>query len=63
MFGRSIKETLKIESHRGGGMTPIIVELCVEYIRKHGMSISFTNEKSEKIPKKLQSCHVLHISY
>lgn len=38
MFGRSIRETVKIESHRGGGMVPIIVEQCVEYIRKHGLN-------------------------
>jgi len=36
MFGRSIKETVILESHRGAGMVPIIVELCVEYIKKHG---------------------------
>ena len=37
MFGRPIKETMQIDSRRGAGMVPIIVELCVEYIRKHGI--------------------------
>ncbi|XP_066936920.1 rho GTPase-activating protein 24-like isoform X1 [Clytia hemisphaerica] len=37
MFGRSIRETMNIESRRGAGMVPIIVELCVEYIKKHGL--------------------------
>ena len=37
MFGRSLKETLQVEQHRGGGMVPIIVDMCVEYIRKHGI--------------------------
>ncbi|XP_057313070.1 rho GTPase-activating protein 24-like [Hydractinia symbiolongicarpus] len=38
MFGRSIIETVKLDSRKGGGMVPIIVEQCVEYIRKIGMN-------------------------
>lgn len=33
MFGRSLEETIKIDSRRGGGMVPIIVEKCVEYLK------------------------------
>ena len=37
MFGRPINETMQIDCRRGAGMVPILVELCVEYIKKHGM--------------------------
>ncbi|XP_002158700.2 rho GTPase-activating protein 24 isoform X1 [Hydra vulgaris] len=39
MFGRSIAETVKIDSLKGGGMVPIIVEKCVEFIRKYGLDV------------------------
>jgi len=38
MFGRSLIETIRIDSQRGGGMVPIIVEKCVTYLKKAGVS-------------------------
>ncbi|XP_065058691.1 rho GTPase-activating protein 24-like isoform X1 [Rhopilema esculentum] len=35
MFGRSIEDTVKVDSRRGGGMVPIIIEKCVEYVRNY----------------------------
>lgn len=36
MFGRSINETVRSEASRGGGMVPIVVEKCVNYLRAEG---------------------------
>ena len=33
MFGRAIDQTVRVDSRRGGGMIPIIIEKCVEFIR------------------------------
>eukprot|EP00794_Sanderia_malayensis_P007477 gene7477-8306_t len=33
MFGRSLEDTIRVDSRRGGGMVPILVEKCVECIR------------------------------
>ena len=36
MFGRSLAETVKFEARRGGGFIPIVVDKCVDFIRKQG---------------------------
>lgn len=38
MFGRSLAETVKFETRRGGGYVPLIVHKCVDFIRAHGKS-------------------------
>ena len=40
MIGRSIEDTVRVDSRRGGGMVPIMVEKCVEFIRNVGKVIS-----------------------
>lgn len=37
MFGRSLAETVKFETRRGGGYVPLIVHKCVDFIRAHGL--------------------------
>lgn len=41
MFGRSLAETVKFETRRGGGYVPLIVHKCVDFIRAHGKSFRF----------------------
>ncbi len=36
MFGRSVEDTVRVDSRRGGGIVPILVEKCVEYIKHSG---------------------------
>ena len=33
MFGRALDQTVKVDSRRGGGIVPIIIEKCVDCIR------------------------------
>ena len=42
MFGRSIEDTVKVDSRRGGGTVPIIIEKCVEYVRNYGKLAAFS---------------------
>ena len=36
MFGRSLAETVKFETRRGGGYVPLIVSKCVNFIKANG---------------------------
>ena len=36
MFGRSLAETVRFETRRGGGYVPLIVQKCVDFIRANG---------------------------
>ena len=36
MFGRSLAETIKFETRRGGGFVPLVVSKCVEFIKTYG---------------------------
>ena len=36
MFGRSLAETVRFETRRGGGYVPFIVQKCVDFIRANG---------------------------
>lgn len=38
MFGRSLAETVKFETRRGGGYVPLIVSKCVNFIKANGLS-------------------------
>lgn len=40
MFGRSLAETVKFETRRGGGYVPLIVYKCVDFIKAHGKSLT-----------------------
>lgn len=37
MFGRSLAETVRFETRRGGGYVPLIVQKCVDFIRANGL--------------------------
>ena len=41
MFGRSLAETVRFESTRGGGYVPFIVQKCVDFIRANGKPSCF----------------------
>lgn len=50
MFGRAIDQTVRVDKRRGGGIVPIIIEKCVEYLRHFGkwkpfiiLKITFVN--------------------
>lgn len=36
MFGRSLAETVRFETRRGGGYVPLIVLKCVDFIKANG---------------------------
>lgn len=36
MFGRAIDQTVRVDRRRGGGIVPIIIEKCIEFIRNYG---------------------------
>ena len=36
MFGRSLKETMKVEARLGGTYIPVLLHRCVRFIREHG---------------------------
>lgn len=38
MFGRSLAETVRFETRRGGGYVPLIVQKCVDFIKANGLS-------------------------
>lgn len=37
MFGRSLEETLEVESRLGGGYIPILLHRCLSFLHQHGM--------------------------
>ena len=37
MFGRSLEETMGVETRLGGGFIPILLHRCVTFLRKHGV--------------------------
>ncbi|EDO49792.1 predicted protein, partial [Nematostella vectensis] len=37
MFGGDLCETVKFEARKGGGFVPIVVDVCIEYIKKYGL--------------------------
>ena len=39
MFGRSLAETVRFETRRGGGYVPFIVQKCVDFIRANGKHV------------------------
>ena len=39
MFGRSLAETVRFETRRGGGYVPLIVQKCVDFIRANGKHV------------------------
>ena len=39
MFGRSLAETVRFETRRGGGYVPFIVLKCVDFIRLNGKHV------------------------
>lgn len=45
MFGRSLAETIKFETRRGGGCVPLVVSKCVEFIKTYGKRSSTYNVK------------------
>ena len=36
MFGRSLEETMAVETRLGGGYVPIFLHRCVTFLREHG---------------------------
>ena len=45
MFGRSLAETIKFETRRGGGFVPLVVSKCVEFIKTYGKRSAIYNVK------------------
>lgn len=41
MFGRSLQETMAVETRLGGGYIPIFLHRCVSFLREHGQFIIF----------------------
>ena len=41
MFGRSLAETMRFETSRGGGYVPFIVQKCVDFIRANGKHVLY----------------------
>lgn len=37
MFGRSLEETMAVETRLGGGYIPILLHRCVSFLRQHGL--------------------------
>ena len=36
MFGRSLEETMAVETRLGGGYIPILLHRCITFLRQHG---------------------------
>ena len=41
MFGRSLEETMAVETRLGGGYIPIFLHRCVAFLKDHGMQALF----------------------